>query len=215
MAPPPSDADLLTAWRNGDAEAGEALFTRHYRSVARFFRNKIAGDRVADLIQETFVASVESRDRIRDDTRFSAYLLGIAYHVFCKHLRERYRRDDPDELDSVAIEDVDPTPPSVIAHAQEQRLLLEALRAISVNFQVVLELHYWENMSTVEIAAVLGIPTGTVRSRLDRARDALEAAMARIARSQELLESTLTRLDDWAARCGRDLAGIPAAESPP
>jgi RNA polymerase sigma-70 factor (ECF subfamily) len=207
MVSPPSDADLLTAWRNGDAAAGEALFTRHYRPVARFFRNKVSGDRVADLIQETFVASVEARDRIRDDTRFSAYLLGIAYHVFCKHLRGNYRRGDQADLDEFAIEDVDPTPPSVIAHAQEQRLLLEALRAISVNFQVVLELHYWENLSTTEIAAVLGIPAGTVRSRLDRARDALEAAMARIARSQEVLESTMTRLDDWAARCGRELAG--------
>jgi RNA polymerase sigma-70 factor (ECF subfamily) len=90
-----------------------------------------------------------------------------------------------------------------VARAQEQRLLLEALRAISVNFQVVLELYYWEDLSTTEIAAVLGVPVGTVRSRLDRARDALESAMTRIASSNELLQSTLTRLDDWA----RELAG--------
>jgi RNA polymerase sigma-70 factor (ECF subfamily) len=198
-----SDDELLTAWRTGDAEAGEALFVRHYRSIARFFRNKVAPDRVADLIQETFVASVEGRDRIREGGRFSAYLLGIAYHVFCKNIREGHRRGTPVDLDEISIADIAPAAPSVVARAQEQRLLLEALRAISVNFQVVLELYYWEDLSTTEIAAVLGVPVGTVRSRLDRARDALESAMTRIASSNELLQSTLTRLDDWA----RELAG--------
>ncbi len=200
--PERSDAELLEAWRRGDAGAGEALFARHYQPVARFFRNKVGPDRVADLIQETFMASVEARDRVQDSASFRAYLLRIAYHMFCKHLRRSYRRNET-ALDTVAIVDIDPTPSAVIARAQEQRLLLEGLRAISINYQVVLELHYWEDLSTMEIAEVLGIPPGTVRSRLQRARDALEAAMTRIARSREVLESTLTRLDDWAAGCVR------------
>lgn len=207
-ADPRGDAKLLEAWRSGDADAGEALFVRHYQPVARFFRNKVGADHVADLIQETFIASLESRDKIEDGSRFRGYLLCIAYRVFCKHLRQRYRRPDQVDLDEVPVEDLDPSPTSVIVHEQEQRLLLEGLRAIPVNYQVVLELHYWEDLTTYEIAAVLGIPQGTVRSRLLRARSALEAAMARIARSTELLESTLTRLEDWAARCSPDLSGI-------
>lgn len=203
-----SDHDLLVVWRAGDADAGEALFVRHYRPVARFFRNKVGGDRVADLIQETFIACVEARDRVEDGSRFRAYLLTIAYRVFCKHLREDYRRGPEVDLDQISIADLDMSPTSMIARVQEQRLLLEGLRAISVNFQVVLELHYWEDLTTNEIATVLGVPASTVRSRLQRARDALEAAMAGIARSTELLESTLTRLDDWAAQCGREVAGL-------
>jgi RNA polymerase sigma-70 factor (ECF subfamily) len=199
-----SDAELLDAWRSGDADAGEALFRRHYRPVARFFRNKIAAERVADLIQETFMASVEGRERIQDSARFRAYLLRIAYRVLCKHLRETYRRSESD-LDSVSVVDIDPTPSAIIAKEQEQRLLLEGLRTIPVNYQIVLELHYWEELTTSEMAEVLGIPVGTVRSRLLRARDALEAAMASISRSHELLESTLTRLEDWAARLGHEL----------
>ncbi|HLT40635.1 MAG TPA: sigma-70 family RNA polymerase sigma factor [Enhygromyxa sp.] len=202
---PASDAELLDAWRDGDAEAGEALYLRHYRPVARFFRNKVGPDRVADLIQETFVASVEGRERIHDSSRFRAYLLRIAYRVLCRHLRETYRRPES-ELDSISVADVDPTPSTIIARAQEQRLLLEGLRVIPVNYQTVLELHYWEELTTNEIAEVLGIPPGTARSRLQRAREALEAAMASIARSREVLDSTLTRLDDWAADCGRELA---------
>lgn len=200
-----SDGDLLDAWRLGDAAAGEVLFLRHFAAVGRFFRNKVAADRVADLIQETFIAAVEGRDRIVDSGRFRAYLLSIAYHVFCKHLRDSYRRGADVDFDELSVDALDPSPSSLIAKGQEQRLLLEGLRAIAINYQVVLELHYWEGLSTTQISEVLGIPRGTVRSRLQRARDALEAAMASIARSPELLESTLTRLEDWAKRCSQDL----------
>ena len=199
-----SDAELLDAWRGGDKAAGEVLFARHYRSLKRFYRNKVGADRVADLIQETFIASVESRDRIADSNRFRAYLLRIAYHVFCRHLREHHRRGVAVDLDQASVQALDTSAPSAIARKQEQRLLLEGLRSIPVNYQVVLELHYWEELTTNEIAGILDVPPGTIRSRLQRARDALEAAMASAARSPELLQSTLTRLEDWAAACGRE-----------
>jgi RNA polymerase sigma-70 factor (ECF subfamily) len=219
VTPPPSsspgdsrnDADLLDAWRSGDAAAGEVLFVRHFAAVGRFFRNKVAADRVADLIQETFIAAVEGRDRIVDSGRFRAYLLSIAYHVFCKYLRESYRRGTDVDFDELSVGALDPTPSALIAKGQEQRLLLEGLRTIPINYQVVLELHYWEGMTTSQIAEVLEIPRGTVRSRLQRARDALEAAMASIARSPELLESTLTRLEDWAKRCSQELRVVDGA----
>lgn len=197
----PSDEALLDAWRSGDAAAGEALFVRHYAPVSRFFRNKVAADRVADLIQETFMAVVEARER--ELVSFRAYLLRVAYYVFCRHIRTSYRRGPSEDIDELSLADVDASQTSMIAHAQEQRLLLEGLRAIPIKYQVVLELHYWEELTTNEIAEVLDIPPGTARSRLRRARDSLEAAMASIARSPALLESTMTRLDDWAAQCFR------------
>jgi RNA polymerase sigma-70 factor (ECF subfamily) len=205
-----TDGDLLDAWRCGDASAGEVLFVRHFATVGRFFRNKVAADRVADLIQETFTAAVEGRDRILDSSRFRAYLLSIAYYVFCKYLRDSYRRIPNVDLDEISVDALGPTPSVLLAKHQEQRLLLEGLRAIAVNYQVVLELHYWEGLTTSQIAEVLGVPNGTVRSRLQRARDALEAAMASIARSPEVLESTLTRLEDWARRCSEELRVSPA-----
>lgn len=207
-----SDAELLQAWRGGDPEAGEHLFARHYRLLKRYFRNKVGAEHIADLMQETFIACVQSRERIADGDRFRAYLLRVAYHVFCRHLRLRSRDTPEVDLDEVSVEQLDPGMVSVIARTQEQRLLLEALRSISVNHQVVLELYYWEELTTERIAEVLGVPSATVRSRLQRARDSLQAALARLARSSELLESTLTRLEDWAARCGRELGG-PARET--
>ncbi|MBZ5713703.1 RNA polymerase sigma factor [Nannocystis pusilla] len=206
---PPSDAstdaELLEAWRAGDSEAGEQLFARHYRLLKRYFRNKVGAEHIADLMQETFVASVASRERVTDASRFRAYLLRIAYHALCRHLRRRARDVAEADLDEVSVEELDPGAVSIIARTQEQRLLLEALRSIPVNYQVVLELHYWEDLKTARIAEVLGVPAATVRSRLQRARDALHAAMDRLARSRDVLESTLTRLEDWAARCGQEL----------
>jgi RNA polymerase sigma-70 factor (ECF subfamily) len=204
--PAGSDAALLEAWRAGDTQAGEALFVRHYDTLARFFRNKVSADQVADLIQETLTTLVESRDRIADSSRFRAYMLCIAYRVFCKHLRGSYRADAV-RLEELSVAELGTTPSSLIARAQEQRLLLEGLRALPVNYQVVLELYYWEELNTVEIAEVLGVPSGTVRTRLQRARDALEAELARLARSRELLDSTLTRLEQWAASCKQELVG--------
>ena len=202
------DADLLEDWRAGNSQAGQLLFERHYPTVERFLLNKIPADRVVDLVQNTFMACVQARDNIRDPDRFRAYLLRVAYSQFCHHLRKRYLNGASLDPEEVSLRDLDPSASSLVARAREQRLLLEGLRAISINYQTVLELHYWEDLSTIEIAEVLGVPSGTVRSRLQRARDALEAAMAAIANSRELLESTLTDLERWAdevrARLGAD-----------
>ena len=126
--------------------------------------------------------------------------------MLCRYLRERTRHARDIDFDAISVAALQDSLSSAVGQAREQRLLLEGLRSLPVNYQVVLELHYWEDLSTNEIAQVLDIPVGTVRSRLRRARDALEAAMASIARSPELLESTMTRLEDWAAQCGRELA---------
>jgi len=204
------DAELLVSWREGEAAAGEELVRRHYRVVERFLANKVGLERIPDLAQETFVRCVEARDRIDEAARFQTYLLTIAYRVFCAHLRREYRVASTAELDSVTLEAVDPSPSTLMVRKQEQRLLLEGLRAISVNHQVVLELHYWEELTTEEIGQILDIPPPTARSRLRRARSALEAAMAAKARSPALLDSTLTRIEDWAAACRRELSVEPA-----
>lgn len=193
-----TDAALLEAWRSGDAAAGEMLFARHYRSLKRFFRNKVTADRLPDLIQETFVASVESRDRITDSSRFRPYLLRIAYHVFCAHVRERYRGGHEADLDDFSLAAVETSASVLVARAQEQRLLLEGLRKIPVNYQVVLELHYWEECSVAEISATLEIPAGTVKSRLRRGREQLRAAVERLAVEPGLAHSTLHGLETWA-----------------
>ena len=201
------DAGLLEAWRGGDDRAGERLFDRHAGAVARFFENKIR-DGADDLTQSTFMRMIESRERIREGLVFRAFVLGIARNVLREHLREltRGRQIDPD-VDSMAA--LIPGPSTVAGNRQEQRLLLEALRRLSIDSQVLLELFYWEGLKTHEIAEVMELQPSTARSRLKRAREQLGEIMAAIAASPDLFQSTMEGLDGWAAQLREQLGGRP------
>ncbi|PRQ04881.1 RNA polymerase sigma factor [Enhygromyxa salina] len=198
------DAALLDAWRDGDGQAGEQLFDLHADAVARFFENKIR-EGAEDLTQATFLRLIEGQARIREGIAFRAFLLGIARNVFREHLRAlaRGRKIDP-EVESMA--ELAPGPTTVASNKQEQRLLLEALRRLPVDVQMILELHYWEELKTDDIASIMDQVPSTMRGNLVKARKRLRAVMAEIAASPELLSSTLEGLDGWAAEL-RELLG--------
>ncbi len=190
------DAQLLHAWRGGDKSAGELLFGGYYDAVSRFFANKIVGSS-ADLVQETFMACVRGRDRIENGGSFRPYLFGVAYNVLRSHLRHRYRL--PEDFGTQrSIHDVSPGPSTMVHKSEQERLLLQALRRIPVELQAALELRYWEDLNSTEIAQVLGIPPTTVRGRLRRARTLLEEALRHDPSSAELIDSTIRNLEAWA-----------------
>lgn len=193
--PPRTDEELLERWQNGDATSGQALFVRYSDSVERFFAHK-APSSVEDLMQETFLRCVASHTRIKDG-QFLPYLLGIARNVLHEYFRKAYRRDDILDVDEVSVCDVRPGQVTLMDQRREYRLLVESLRSIPIDDQVILELHYWEHLKTDEIASVFGIPPGTVRGRLQRARAKLEEVIRRLAASQNEFDSTLARLDAW------------------
>lgn len=192
-----TDPELLQAWRAGDAAAGEALFERYYPSVARFFTNKVAGD-PADLIQETFVACLQGRDAIVQPERFRSYIFGIAYNLLRQHYARRHGDGAHVDLGSTSVADLGAGPQTAMAASAEQRVLLEALRRIPLQFQIVLELFYWEGLPGHELAQVLGVSPHTVRSRLARARAGLREAIEQLADDPALARSTLGDLDGWA-----------------
>lgn len=199
------DRELLLAWRAGNEDAGVELFERHYERVSRFFRNK-AGEAAPDLVQRTFLVCLETRGRMREQTSFRCYLFGVARMVLLEHYRAKRLKRERLDFMRVSAADFNLTPTSALARAREEQLLLEALRSIPVEMQIVLELYYWENLSGREIAEVVGIPEGTARTRLRRARLRLEDKIKRLARSPVELKSTMTRLDSWAEGLRAQLA---------
>ncbi|EDM80851.1 sigma-24 (FecI-like) protein [Plesiocystis pacifica SIR-1] len=196
------DAELLAAWRRGDESAGRRLVERHLDAIARFFRNKL-GDNTEDLIQQTFLALIEGKDRIREGTTVRAYLLSVAHNVLCGHLRER-SRGRPVDMSITRMVDIAPSPSSVAVLRGEQRLLLMALRTLPIEHQVALELAYWEGFNAAEIARIVGVSHSAMRSRLVRARKLLGEAIEQVAESPALRDSTLGDLEGWAASL-RDL----------
>jgi RNA polymerase sigma-70 factor (ECF subfamily) len=164
-----SDAELLECWRAGDRRAGERLFDRHVSSVVRFLRNKV-GDEFEDLVQQTFLACVASRDRLREDASFRVFLLSIARHKLYDHLDRLHGPAQRIDGLTTTLGALDPSPSAIVVKREEDRRLLWAMRQIPVELQIVLELHYWEGLGTAELGLVLGIPRGTVKTRLMRAR---------------------------------------------
>jgi RNA polymerase sigma factor (sigma-70 family) len=198
IAPMPDDLELLEAWRAGDRDAGGELFDRYFASVRRFFRSKV-GDDYEELVQRTFARCVEGQLRFRGEGKFRSYLFSIAANVLREHARERQRgrRFDPDVSSMVDL--ALPGPATGIAARREQTVLLEALRRLPLNDQIVLELFYFEQMTSAEVADVLELPHATVRSRLRLARERLRGHVDELSRSPAELRSTLHGLERWAA----------------
>jgi RNA polymerase sigma-70 factor (ECF subfamily) len=193
-----TDDDLLNAWRGGDRDAGTQLIVRHFDSVHRFFWSKL-GDpaKAEDLVQRTFLACVESQARYRGASSFRVFLLGIAYHQLLGLFRHQERNARAMHTLGAA-ESLDASPASLLAAQDEHRLLLRALRQLPFDLQVVVELHYWESMAVDDIAVVLSIPAGTVKSRLHRGRQLLRTTIVALASSTTQAASVTGQLDDWA-----------------
>jgi RNA polymerase sigma factor (sigma-70 family) len=207
-APVHDDPTLLMAWAGGDRGAGATLVQTHYDAVLRFFRNK-AGEEADDLVQRTFLATVEAAHRYNRSGSFRAWLFGIARNVLFEHIRARTRssRNDPD-IQQSAIVDLSPGVSTIAARRADQRVLLRALQLIPLEHQMLLELYYWEELSMAELGQILEVPSGTVKSRLFRARALLREAIARVPSTPEESQSAGLLLEQWAHQVrGEALSG--------
>lgn len=200
------DFELLEAWRKGDKRAGKQLFERHFESLVRFFNNKV-GDEADDLIQQTFLACVRARDGFRGDASFRTYLYTAARSKLYDHYARKGHPRDRSYVQISAADLATSIGGKVLAR-EEQRLLLEALRRLPLDMQIAVELHYFEGLRGPQIARVLEIPEGTVRSRLRLARKRLQEELGRL--DGERVTSTMTKIEDWAAqvRALVDLDGV-------
>lgn len=194
---------LLAAWQAGDRNAGDRLLRRHVAAVRRFFRNKVDGARdLDDLVQRTFLESIRAKDGFEGRASFRTLLFTVARRQLFRFFEQRHRKG-ADQLGSLSVAALSTSPSQVIAREREQARLLAAMRELDVDLQVAVELHYWEELTTAELAEVLGIPQGTVKSRLRRAREALAVALAQ--RPQAKVAFTPEQVDALA-RSLRDAA---------
>ena len=194
-----TDIELVQAWRVGDDDAGSELVERHFSSVFRFLRRRVTqAEQARDLAQATFETCVEICERVESGVRFRAFLLGIARNLLLRHRRaqaQQQRRDA--DADGAGLLSPRTSPSGAVAVREEQRLLLAALRRLPQDLQVTLELHYWEELTTAEIATVLGVARGTIKWRLASARERLRTELENMAHV-DLVESTVRDLDRWA-----------------
>lgn len=208
-----TDAELLQAWQDGDERAGNELVRRRVGEVTRFFRNKVHNDAdVSDLVSQTFLGILSSRDGFRGETSFRRFVFCVAHNVLCGYIRKKYKRER-EQLDftQLCVNDLAPSSPSSIMMKQrEAQAFVDALRQVSLDDQTVLELKYFEGLTGPEIAETLEMPEGTVRGRLARATERLRKVVeARLmVGPSPRSEVTSEQLDTWAVdvrvRLGRN-----------
>lgn len=177
-----SDSDLVERARSGEPEAFQQLAERHSATVFRCAVS-LGQDRqlAEDLTQETWLEAWRSIARFDGRCRFSTWLYGILRHRYLKALR----RDDRRPLPSQALSDADVAPPArsdpvqPTERAEAAERIREAVSRLPDEHRPVIELRFFAGASLDEIAALLGIPLGTVKSRLHNGLEKL--------RQQELL----------------------------
>jgi RNA polymerase sigma-70 factor (ECF subfamily) len=202
------DLRQLDAWRAGDREAGDHLMRTFYAQVLGFFRLRV-GEAAEDLTQRTFLACVEGRERVRS-SGFRAYVFGVAHHLLVEHIRAGHRREAIETFAAAQPQSF-LTPSNVVHLRQEQVLLLRALEDLPLDVQILLALHYVQALRSREIGEVLEIPTSTVTTRLQRARDALRARVETMRVKPEVRDAVVADLEGWT----KTLMAVVLGESEP
>lgn len=196
------DLELLAAWRSGDKKAAGVILERYYKLIRRTVATKVPEAEVDDIVQKVVLALHEGRETFRGDALLKTYALKITRNMIASYFRRR--RPAPDVLGS-SVRELGVGPSTLMLEQENQRLLLEALRSISIDDQLVLELHYWEKMTGPQLAQVFECPEPTIRSQLRRAKTRLRNQLEELATQHGELADTITDLDAWAQRLREEL----------
>ncbi|MEO7317784.1 MAG: sigma-70 family RNA polymerase sigma factor [Chthoniobacteraceae bacterium] len=144
-----------------------SLYREHGAEVLHYLARRCPADAAHDLLQETFLQVVRQAERLDAVTMPRAWLFGIARNFLARHYRQQ-----PEEPIATTVEATAPT-------VEDARLpaMREAIAALAPELRETLELRIEHELSYEEIAGVLDVPIGTVRSRLHNAVRRLRAAL--------------------------------------
>ena len=172
-----TDSELVALARSGNKEAFGQLIDRHQARAMRVARGMVRNEDVAqELVQEAMLQAYLSLGHLREGARFPSWHHGIVLNVCRHYLRDR----EPDCLSWEAmarepdVETAEFSDPGLVAEQREQeRLVLDAVHALSPQNRDATLLFYYEQLSLQETAAALGISVGAVKSRLHQSRKQL------------------------------------------
>ncbi|MEO8424392.1 MAG: RNA polymerase sigma factor [Actinomycetota bacterium] len=175
LGDPPTDRELISR-SLGDGEAFIGVFERHYDPVRRYLQRRVGQEAGEELAAETFLLAFSRRSSF--DQRYSSaqpWIFGIATNVLRHHMRhERVSRIAHARLPREEEPQPDPGSDDRLLAASVSANLKESLASLREVDRDVLLLFALAELSYGEIGMALGIPVGTVRSRLNRARQAIK-----------------------------------------
>ena len=214
--PPPTsrtDADLARRIASGERDALVAMMRRYNQTLFRTARSILKDDAEAeDAVQDSYLLAYRSIGGFRADAKLSTWLVRIVANESFARLRKRKRRgevvplhgDDDDAAPETTMTDIPQERPEGLTLRAELRRVLEAhIDALPSAFRAVFVLRAIEEMGVDEVAASLGIPAATVRTRYFRARSLVRDSLAR------KIEFDVDELFSFAGeRCDRIVAGV-------
>ena len=177
------DRDLVERARGGDRDAYEALARgsadRLYATAYRIVRDSDLAD---EAVQQTLVQIWRELPSLRDPDRYSAW----TYRLVVRYCLMDARRARRTGIREIRMDESTPSAADAFAESDLRDELNRALAQLSIEHRTVVVLHHYSGLSLGEIAEILGVPYGTVGSRLHHATRALRAAVAAGGRSTAL-----------------------------
>ena len=169
---------LISRARDGDREAFGALVEQYrdnvYRLAYRMCGNAYDADEAA---QEAFVAAWRALPNFRGDAKFSTWLYRLTTNAAIDVMRREKRHQTVGDGEMMELADDADSPQETVERTEQQETVQKALATLSEEYREVLLLRYMEELDYAEIAEVLQLPSGTVKSRINRAKAALKAAL--------------------------------------
>lgn len=184
------DRVLVKAHVNGDRTAFEVLFRKYRDVVHRLVYSIVRDDTlVQDVVQEVFLLVYRHLHKFRQDAAFKTWIYRIAVNEAIRHIARNKRWQPlPDaEIDSstattLVVSSVGETPERIMIEQEQRERVGEAIATMKAHHRLILNLYYLEELPVQEIARILDMPEGSVKSRLFYARDALKKVLEPVLR---------------------------------
>ena len=174
------ERNIVHRAQQGDAEAFGQLVEAYQGQVYRLaLRMGLSPADAEEAAQEAFIAAWRGLPRFRGDSRFSTWLYQLATHAAINLMRREKKYKDSADVEDAVLPDTAESPQEEIERREKQETVQRALQALSPQGREILLLRYQAELGYEEIAAVLGLPNGTVKSRINRAKAQLKEALLR------------------------------------
>lgn len=166
--------NIIAQARNGDEDAFHVIFRRYGRPVLSFLHNLVQDRNLAEeLAQETFVRAYRNLDYLKDETRLSTWLFGIARNVAREAMRQTIKNERNvglDEPESMKLTAAGVTPDGAMLDRELNQTIKEALADLDEDKRLVFSLKIFHEKSYEEISAITGHSIGKLKTDLHRAR---------------------------------------------
>ena len=184
-----NDAELVQHVSNGNESAFRFLIAKHQRLVLHVVGRVVQQQADAeDVCQEVFMKVFRKIDRFRGDSKLSTWIATIAYNTSISYVRKQGRHRElsyDEEPLLVNLEKEQVFLHKTVEKEEAKKYLLQLIEKLPVNYRTVLTLYHLEEFSYKEIEEITGMPEGTVKSYLSRARKILKEKLEEMNESEK------------------------------